>query len=393
MVNNKIKAIIQEQENATIEMRRYLHAHPEQSLLEFETTNYIAKQLDELAIPYRRMKSTGIIGEIKGASAGKTVLLRADIDALSINELNTVDYKSTNEGTMHACGHDSHISMLMTALKALNEIKDQIKGTVRFVFQPAEEVAAGAKQAIEQGVLEGVDNVFGMHIWTVDETGQVSCPVGPSFAACDQFTVKFTGKGGHAAQPHMTNDALVIASQYVVLLQDVVARRVDPMNAAVLTVGKIESGDRFNIIAETATLEGTVRTFDPNERDMIEGKIIKYAEHIAEMHDAVAEVEFNRLTDAVNNEAHSAKLVQAVAREAFGDDSVQDNVPTMGAEDFGFYMTQVPGAFATVGAKNVAKETDFPHHSARFNIDEDALVRGAELYAQYALAYLNQDEF
>lgn len=393
MVNTRIKEVVQEQESAMIEMRRYLHAHPEQSLLEFETTDYIATQLDALGISYRRMASTGIIGEIKGAKPGKTVLLRADIDALSITELNTVDYKSTNEGSMHACGHDTHISMLMTALKALNEIKNDIQGTVRFVFQPAEEVAAGAKQAIEQGVLEDVDNVFGIHIWTVDETGQVSCPAGPSFAACDQFTVKFTGKGGHAAQPHMTNDALVIASQYVVLLQDVVARRVDPMNAAVLTVGKIESGDRFNIIAETATLEGTVRTFDPNERDMVERKIIKYAEHIAEMHDAVAEVEFNRLTDAVNNDENAANLVQAVAREAFGEDSVQNDVPTMGAEDFGFYLTQIPGAFATVGAKNISKETDFPHHSARFNVDEDALVRGAELYAQYALAYLSQDEF
>lgn len=393
MVNTRIKEVVQEQESAMIEMRRYLHAHPEQSLLEFETTDYIATQLDALGISYRRMASTGIIGEIKGAKPGKTVLLRADIDALSITELNTVDYKSTNEGSMHACGHDTHISMLMTALKALNEIKNDIQGTVRFVFQPAEEVAAGAKQAIEQGVLEDVDNVFGIHIWTVDETGQVSCPAGPSFAACDQFTVKFTGKGGHAAQPHMTNDALVIASQYVVLLQDVVARRVDPMNAAVLTVGKIESGDRFNIIAETATLEGTVRTFDPNERDMIERKIIKYAEHIAEMHDAVAEVEFNRLTDAVNNDENAANLVQAVAREAFGEDSVQNDVPTMDAEDFGFYLTQIPGAFATVGAKNISKETDFPHHSARFNVDEDALVRGAELYAQYALAYLSQDEF
>lgn len=393
MINTKIKEIIKNQEHSMIEMRQYLHAHPEQSLQEFETTNFIASELDKLGIDYRRMSSTGLIGEIKGATPGKTVLLRADIDALSITELNTVAYKSQNVGTMHACGHDSHISMLMTALKALVQIKDEIKGTVRFVFQPAEEVAEGAKIAVEEGVLEGVDNVFGIHIWTVDDTGQVSCPVGPSFAATDEFEVKFTGKGGHAAQPHMTTDALVIAAQYVVLLQDIVARNVDPMNAAVLTVGKIESGDRFNIIAENAKLVGTVRTFDQNERDMIEANIKKYAEHIAAMHDATAVVNYKRLTEPVNNEEQSAQLVQAVAREAFGEETVQDNVPTMGGEDFGYYMTRIPGAFATVGAKNVAKGTDFPHHNARFNVDEDALVRGAELYAQYAVAYLGQDEF
>lgn len=393
MKETALKEIIKSEEASMIEMRQYLHAHPEQSLQEFETTNYIAKQLDELGISYRRMKSTGIIGEIKGAESGKTVLLRADIDALSIHELNTVEYKSQNEGTMHACGHDSHISMLMTALKALVKLKDQIRGTVRFVFQPAEEVAKGAKLAFEEGVLEGVDNAFGIHIWTVDKTGQVSCPVGPSFAACDQFKITFTGKGGHAAQPHMTSDAVLIASQYVVLLQDVVSRRVDPMNPAVLTVGKIESGDRFNIIAETATLHGTVRTFDPAERDMIQENIEKYANHIAAMHDATVEIEFNRLTDAVNNDENSAKLVQYVATEAFGKDAVQDNVPTMGGEDFGFYITRIPGAFATVGARNESKGTDYPHHNARFNIDEDALVRGAELYAKYALAYLAQDEF
>lgn len=394
MINQKVKDYINEHQDDMIAMRRHLHQHPEVSFEEYETTNFIAEELDALGLEYRRLEPTGIVGEIKGAKPGKTVLLRADMDALSINELNDhLPYKSENEGTMHACGHDSHISMLMAALKALLQVQDEIQGTVRFIFQPAEEIAEGAKAAVEQGVIEGVDNAFGIHIWTVDEPGQVSCQVGPSFAATDIFKVHFQGSGGHAAQPHMTHDALVMGSQYVANIQTLVSRVIDPMDSAVVTVGKFYSGDRFNIIAENAELEGTVRSFDSEARDKIEQGLKDYADHIAKMYGGQATVEYTRLTEAVNNEKNAAQLVQDIASEAFGADKVQENAPTMGGEDFGYYMTEIPGAFATVGAGNPDKETDYPHHHARFNIDEEAMLTGAELYAQYALAYLAQDEF
>lgn len=393
MTNQSIHQFIKDNQADMIAVRRYLHAHPEQSLQEFETTKYLAKQLDQLGLTYTLLNPTGLYGDIKGAHPGKTILLRADIDALSIQELNDVDYKSVNEGSMHACGHDAHASMLLTAIKALLQIKDELHGTVRFLFQPAEEIAKGARIVSEQGVLEGVDSVFGIHIWTVDEVGQISCQVGPSFASTDRFTVKFTGKGGHGGQPHMTNDAIIMASEYVSNIQNIISRVTDPQQSAVLTVGKFQAGDRWNIIAENAQLEGTVRTFDQETRDKIEHGMKVYADNIANMYGGTAEVDYERLLDPVFNEENAAKLVQATAAAAFGSSKIQDNIPTMAGEDFGYYLTKVPGAFATVGTRNPNKGSDYPHHSARFNVDEDSLAIGAELYAQYALAYLNQNEF
>lgn len=393
MTNQIIHQFIKNNQADMIATRRYLHAHPEQSLQEFETTKYIAKQLDQLGLNYTLLNPTGLFGEIKGNKPGKTILLRADIDALSIQELNDVDYKSVNEGSMHACGHDAHAAMLLTAIKALLEVKDDIHGAVRFLFQPAEEIAKGARIVSEQGVLDGVDSVFGIHIWTVDEVGQISCQAGPSFASTDRFTIKFQGTGGHGGQPHMTHDAIIMASEYVSNVQNIISRVTDPQQPAVLTVGKFQAGDRWNIIAENAEIEGTVRTYDQETRDKIEDAMKVYADNIANMYGGTAEVDYERLIDPVFNEENAAKLVQATAAAAFGTSKIQDNVPTMGGEDFGYYLTKVPGAFATVGTRNPNKGSDYPHHSARFNIDEDSLAIGAELHAQYALAYLNQNEF
>ncbi|MRI84766.1 amidohydrolase [Aerococcaceae bacterium WS4759] len=393
-MNTLIKNYILEHENDLIETRRYFHQHPELSFEEFETTKYIADQLDKLDVNYRLMEPTGVLAEIVGAKPGKTVLLRADMDALSIEELNDhLDYCSINSGKMHACGHDAHTSMLLTALKALLSVQEQIKGTVRFIFQPAEEIASGAKKMVEQGILEGVDNVFGIHIWTVNETGLVACDPGPSFASADIFKVHFKGKGGHAAQPHMTHDAVVMAAEYVNNVQSIVSRSVDPLSPAVLTIGKFESGDRFNIIAENAFLEGTVRTFNNETRSIVEKQMKHFAEQVAAMYHGTVDFEYIYMTEAVDNHEGSAKLVQEVTEKAFGKEFIYHDAPTMGAEDFGYYMKEIPGAFATVGCRNTIKETDFPHHHARFNVDEEALKYGAELYAQYALSYLEQDKF
>ena len=393
-MNLNIKRYIEEHEADMIEMRRYLHQHPELSFEEFETTKYIAKTLDDLGLDYRLMEPTGVMTEIKGSQPGKTVLLRADMDALSIHELNDhLDYKSECAGKIHACGHDAHVSMLMMALKALLAHREAIKGTVRFIFQPAEEIGQGAKAMVKQGVLEGVDNAFGIHIWSVDEAGLVNCQAGPSFAATDRFHIHFQGSGGHAAQPHLTKDAVVMVSQYIAHIQTIISRATDPMEAAVLTVGKVEAGDRFNIIAENAKLEGTVRTFDANTRDIVETEMKRYAERTAAMYGGTVKFEYHRLLDPVINETQSAQLVQSIAKESFGEDAVGHFPPTMGGEDFGEYTNYISGAFATVGTRNVAKGSDFPHHHARFNVDEESLKVGAELYAQYALSYLDQDAF
>ena len=283
--------------------------------------------------------------------------------------------------------------MLLAAAKALNAIKEQIPGTVRLLFQPAEEIAEGAKKMIEQGAIVGVDNVFGIHIWAQGPAGKVSCQAGPSFAAADSLNVRFIGKGGHAATPHLTVDAAVIAAQYISNIQSVISRKVDPLNPAVVTIGKAVIGQRFNVIAEEAYLEGTVRIFDNASRQIIEDALRAYAEALAGANGAEVVFEYVRMTEPVVNEEQSAELVRKVAKNAFGSENLYTEPPTMGAEDFGYYMAKCTGAFALVGAGNEEKGTTWPRHHGRFNVDEDAMLVGAELYAQYALAYLNQETF
>jgi amidohydrolase len=392
-MNKEIHSIILQSEKELINFRRELHKHPELSFEEVETTNRVAEELDAVSIPYKRMEPTGLLAEIKGKHPGNTILLRADMDALPVYELNKdLSYRSLIDGKMHACGHDAHTSMLLTAAKALNQLKEHLHGTVRLIFQPGEELGEGARKMVEQGAADGIDSVFGIHIWSDLEVGQVSCPEGPSFAAADLLEIDFEGQGGHAAMPHQTVDAAVMASQFVTNVQSIVAREVDPMHPAVVTIGMMNVGQKANIIAENAHLEGTVRTFDSEARDKVEHAISQYAHHVAQMYGGTATVTYDRKTEAVINESEASALVRNVAKEAFGEKVLQEVPPTMGAEDFGFYMTEVPGAFALVGARNSEKEANYAHHHGRFNIDEDALKIGAELYAQYAFSYLENNK-
>ncbi len=391
MINQKIKEAITNYSDELTALRRKLHSEPELSFEEVKTTAFVCAYLDELGISYRKTEPTGVIAEIKGALPGETVALRGDMDALSVEQLNThVPYASKTDGKMHACGHDAHTSMLLIAAKALSEVKDELPGNVRLLFQPAEEIAQGAKAMVDQGAMDGVDNVFGIHIWSQMPTHKVSCPPGPSFAAADIFKVRFTGKGGHGAIPQDCIDATLVASSFVMNVQTVVSRTIDPQQAAVLTVGKMEVGTRFNVIAENALIEGTVRTFNQDVRNHIEKSISQYAKSVADMYGAKAEVEYIRGTQPVVNDEESANLVQQVAAEAFGPDVVFDEKPTMGAEDFSFFLDKAPGSFALVGSGNPEKDTEWSHHHGNFDIDEDALTTGAELYAQYAWAYLNK---
>ncbi|KAF0821014.1 Catalyzes the cleavage of p-aminobenzoyl-glutamate to p-aminobenzoate and glutamate, subunit A [Bacillus sp. ZZV12-4809] len=391
MIHNRLKELIAAYSDEITELRRTLHRKPEVSWEEFETTQFICEYLDGLGIDYRRTEPTGVIAEITGGKPGKTVALRGDMDALQVEELNKdLPYASTENGKMHACGHDAHTAMLLIAAKALNEIKEDLPGSVRLLFQPAEEVAEGARMMVEQGAMEDVDNVFGIHIWSQMPTHKVSCTPGPSFASADIFKVTFKGKGGHGAMPHDCIDAAIVASSFVMNVQSVVSRTIDAQQPAVVTIGKMTVGTRFNIIAENAVIEGTVRCFDPETRDYIEKQLQHYAENTAAIYGAKAEVEYTQGSLAVINDKSSAQLVQRVASEAFGEDVLFNEKPTMGAEDFSFYLEKAPGSFALVGSGNPEKDTEWAHHHGKFNIDEDALSTGAELYAQYAWAYLNE---
>lgn len=394
MINQKIKQIIKGNADEMIAFRRDLHRHPELPWQEFRTTKQIAQELDQIGISYRLTEPTGIIAEIKGGKPGKTLLLRADIDALPVQELNDkIDYKSTIDGKMHACGHDTHASMLLTAAKALFAIRDELNGNVRLVFQPAEEIAEGAKSMVAQGVLEGVDSAFGMHIWAQTPVGKASCVVGSSFASADLLTIRFKGKGGHGSMPHDTVDAAVVASAFVTNVQAIVSREIDPLEPVVVTIGRMEVGTRFNVIAENAVLEGTVRCFKIEIRKKIEEAIRRYAEHVASMYRATVEVDYIYGTLPVINDEKNALLAQQVITSAFGQDALYFERPTTGGEDFSYYTENIPGAFALVGSGNPDKDTTWPHHHGRFNVDEEGLLMGAELYAQYAWAYLNQNDF
>ncbi|MCM3238575.1 amidohydrolase [Heyndrickxia oleronia] len=391
MIQTKIKEAIKKYSNELTDIRRKLHSEPELSWQEEKTTEFICQYLEQLGIAHRRTEPTGVIATIEGKKSGKTVALRGDMDALSVEELNKeLSYVSKEEGKMHACGHDAHTAMLLIAAKVLQEMKDELPGNVRLIFQPAEEVAEGAKALVKQGAVDEVDNIFGIHIWSQMPTGKISCTPGPSFASADLFKVTFKGKGGHGAIPHDCIDTAIVASSFVMNVQTVVSRTIDAQHPAVLTIGKMVVGTRFNVIAENAVIEGTVRCFDPQTRDHIEKQLQHYADHVASLYGATARVEYTRGTQAVINDKYSADLVQKVAATAFGEESLFSEKPTMGGEDFSFYLDEVPGSFALVGSGNPEKDTQWAHHHGKFNIDEDALAIGAELYAQYAWVYLNE---
>lgn len=388
----EIQALVEKEKDQIINFRRHFHQNPELGFEEFETTKAICQFLDDLGIPYKKMEPTGVSGELKGKREGKTILLRADIDALPINEVKKeLSYASKKENVMHACGHDAHMSMLMIALKVLKQLDGDFSGTIRFIFQPAEETGRGAMKMIEQGITKGVDEAFGMHIWSQIPTGTVACVTGPSFGATDFFTVDFEGKGGHGAQPHLSKDAVVMGSSFVMNAQSIVARMVDPIQSGVLTIGTIHAGQRQNVIAQYASLSGTVRTFYPEARDTIQQAIEDIAESTAKMYGGTATVKYDRLTQVVNNHPDSAQRVHHIIDE-MDHVSFLDMEPMMVGEDFGYFTDEVPGAFALVGSGNEEKDAHWPHHHERFDLDEDSFTTGAALYAYYALSYLKDNQ-
>jgi len=391
--NKTIMDIVKKHEQYCIDFRRELHMNPETSFQEFRTTQRISEELTKHGIEHKVIEPTGVIAEIKGGKPGKTVALRADMDALSMQDLKDVPYKSTIEGKMHGCGHDAHTAVLLTSAIALNEIKDEIAGNVKFFFQPAEELVEGAPLLIKHGCMDGVSNVFGMHIAPSMKTGTVGLLSGPVYAMPDSLKITFKGVGGHAAYPHMCKDAIIMASQFITNVQTIVSRVMPPLESAVVTFGKFHSGTRSNIIAHEAVLEGTARSFKPEYRKLIEDTMRKYAHHIAEMHGGSVEIEYKYGTPAVVNEEKSIEMLRDVVIRNFGADHVEKGEVTMGAEDFSCYLEHSKGCFVNLGTGNAAKNTEIVPHHGMFDVDEDSFVFGAQLMCLYALAYLEQNEF
>ena len=380
-------------EPTIIQTRRQFHSHPELSWEETATTARIAQTLNELGYEVQLFARTGVLAKLRGGkavAAPKTVLLRADIDALPIQERTGLPFASQNPGVMHACGHDTHTAMLLGAATLLWQARESFGGEVRLLFQGAEETSDGSRYYIQEGVLDGVDAVFGMHIWGDLDAPLFSIEQGARMASCDNFKMTVRGKASHGSAPQQGVDAIVAAAAIVMQVQTLVSRQNDPRNPLVVTIGKIRGGERFNIIADEVEMIGTVRSHSKAVREALEGKLRGMAENIAAAYGATVDMEYSYLASPVLN--HPDALVQ-LARDAavklYGADALGILPPLMSSEDFSSYLDLVPGVFCFLGARNTELGLVAANHNDTFTVDEAALVRGTALYAQFACDFLN----
>lgn len=370
-------------------LRRELHRRPELALREYETARVIERELDKAGVERGRIGETGVLGVLRGAAPGSVVALRADIDALPIREESGAAYRSETDGVMHACGHDAHVACLLGAARILAERRETFSGEIRLIFQPAEETGGGAADFINAGTLQGVRRVFGLHVAPDLPVGTVGITPGLNNAAVDHFRVKIHGKAAHVAAPERGADALYAASQIVVSVQGLVARRTSPTEPVILGIGKLNAGTTYNAVAEYAELEGTTRTISQRARLEARERIDETARHIAAVSGADAETVWTGICSALVNDPQSCGEAQAVARE-FGFSVIENRPLSMSGDNFSEYLTQVPGCYAYLGTANDALPNTLAGiHNGHFDLDEASLPMGAALYAACALRWLN----
>jgi amidohydrolase len=381
MMNEQL--LLNEIQLKMVHWRRYLHRHPELSYQEENTALFVATLLRELGLEVQIGfgGGYGVVASLKGALPGKTIALRADMDALPIQDAKTCEYASDVKGVMHACGHDGHTSILLGVATYFSHHQSQLRGEIIFIFQPAEEVCPGGAQGmIAGGVLNGVDFIYGLHLWTPLPLGSVGSAAGPLMAAADEFFIDIIGRGGHGGIPHVTIDSIVAGAALVMQLQSIVSRSVDPLQPAVVTVGTIEAGAAQNVIAEKCRITGTVRTFDEDTRNMIRRRIESMASLTAQAYGAKAVVDYVMGYPPLVNHALEVERFFAVSGKIFASDRILSLPKLMPAEDFAYYIQQIPGCFMLVGAGNSDKEMDYPHHHPLFDFDEEAMRNGVQLF-------------
>ena len=372
--------------------RRDLHRHPELGFQEVRTSGLVAQHLRDLGLEVQTgVGKTGVIGVLEGERPGPVVMLRFDMDALPIREENQTDYVSQNPGVMHACGHDAHTAIGMGIAQLASKHRARLNGTLKFVFQPAEEGCGGALSMIHDGALESPrpQVALGLHVWNEAPLGRAEIGAGAVMAAAGVFEILVKGKGGHGAQPHLTVDALLAGSAIVNALQTIVARNVSPRETAVVTVGAFHAGGAFNVIADTAALTGTFRSFDSATHELLGRRIREVAEATARALGATAEVDVRPVSPATVNDAAVAATVREIAAQVLGRDQVSPDQFTMGSEDMSEFLERVPGCFFFLGSRNEAKGLSAPHHNPRFDIDEDVLPLGVAILVQAAVHYLS----
>ena len=370
--------------------RRIFHKYPELGFEEHRTAKVIAEKLKSYGIEVKTgVGKTGVIGDLYSKKDGKTIALRADMDALPVQEISDVSYKSQNEGVMHACGHDGHMAMLLGAARILSRNKDHLRRNIRFIFQPAEEGKGGARYMIADGCLENVDEIYGMHLWNYQPYGEIGVKSGPVMAAADIFDITVKGIGGHGAAPQGTVDAIVIASNLIMSLQTIVSRNTDPLESIVITVGKIKGGHGFNVIADEVRLRGTTRTMTEENRQMIKIRMQEIIDGVAKASGATIKLDYQDGYPPTINDENFTQIVKKVANKIAGKGSVEPYL-TMVAEDFSYYLQKIPGCFFFIGSAPSDKESmSVPHHCSHFDIDERALLVGTSMFVQLIFDQLN----
>jgi amidohydrolase len=387
-----LKAEIDERVPDLVAMRRDLHEHPELAFEEVRTSNIVAQRLQALGLDVRtNVAKTGVVGLLRGgAGDAKTIAIRADMDALPIHEMTEVDYRSTVDGKMHACGHDGHTSILLTVADILSKRRAELPGNIKFIFQPAEEQIGGARPMLQEGALEGVDNIIGLHLISTYPIGRVGVRAGTIFASADSFEMTVKGRGGHAASPEEAVDPIAISAYIITALQTLISRETASFSPAIVTIGSIHAGSAFNIIPEQAVLQGTMRAFSPEVRSHLLRRIEELAQGISTAMGGSCSFSWSDGCPPCYNDPTVTAVVHEAAIATVGEQAVDDSevVMTTGSDDMGIFLEAVPGCYFIVGANNADKGAKYPHHHPRFNVDEDALPIAVEVLTRSALDLL-----
>ena len=387
-----IRALAEQYESYIIEQRRWFHAHPELSWEEFGTTDHIQQELEKMGLEVHRFDGrpgcTAMIYGGKAAPGAKTVALRADIDALPVEEKTGLPFASQNPGVMHACGHDNHMAMLLGAARILCDLKDELAGNVKLLFQAAEETCFGAEYYVQQGVLDGVDAIYGQHIWAGLEAPYLNVQPGVRMASCDNFTITVEGSSTHGSTPHLGTDAIVAAASIIMNIQTIVSRNNNPLNALVVTIGEIHGGQRFNILANKVVMEGTCRTHSREMRGKIEPLLRRVCEDTAAAFGARAELKYDAFPSPVINDHDDLnQIAHDAAVKLYGEEGIKEMPRVRGSEDFAYFMDVVPGIFGFLGSRDAEHQAS--NHNDCYDVPEEVLKRGAAMHAQFAADYLS----
>lgn len=389
----QISSQIKQYHDELIALRRDFHQHPELGFEEHRTAKVVETYLHDLGLTTRRVAGTGVVAVLDGSRPGPVLMLRADMDALPVTEKNEVAYKSQNQGVMHACGHDAHMAMLLIAVKVLSQNRNVFAGTIKFVFQPNEEIS-GALPMIEEGVLEDptVDAVMGLHVWTPLKSGTIGITAGPVMGGLDVFKMTIFGKGGHTGVPEDAVDPVIAAANLIQTVQVIQTREISNLQATIIMFGKICGGTKGNIIPDKVELEGSIRFLykaEPDSQEQPTQRFLRIAEQVCRTHRCTCQIEIIHENIPLINDSGMVAIARRAAAEVFEDtDSIIDNV-TIASEDFSEFSKRVPGVFMFLGAGNEKKGTTVSHHNPRFNIDEDILVNGSAMYVHGALNFFN----